>query len=479
MKRYLQYIFFAKFKIICYLLYMENNHHIFENDIFTHESVYELADRLNAASTMDLSDLITSRPDDEQDIIFNALTPANAVRLFEYLPFKIQKRILSSLPSIRVAGLLNALAPDDRTALLEELPSDVTNQLLKYLSPEERALSIKLLGYPEYSVGRLMTPDYVAIKMDWTVKQVLDYIREFGKDSETINIIYAVDDEGRLIDDFRIREFLFASLDTPVRNLADYKFIALNVDLDEEKAVNIFRKYERVALPVVDNKKILLGIVTIDDIMAVAVEEDTEDFQKVGGNAALNEPYMQIPFLSLMHKRIGWLVILFLGEMLTASAMGYFADEISKAVVLALFVPLIISSGGNAGSQASTLIIRALALGEVTLKDWWRVMRREILSGIFLGFFLGLIGFTRVILWSHFSDIYGEHWFLVAVTIFFALIGVVLWGTLSGSMLPLILNRFGLDPAVSSAPFVATLVDVTGLIIYFTVALIVLKGTLL
>lgn len=458
---------------------MQNNRHIFANEIFTPENIHSQTAQLDAASTIDLVDLIISRPDEEQCLIFKALSPTNSVPLFECLPFKIQKRILESLPSARVASLLNALAPDDRTALLEELPIDLTNQLLKYLSSEERALSIKLLGYPENSVGRLMTPDYVAIKMDWTVSHVLEYIRENGKDSETINIIYAVDDDGKLIDDFRIREFLLASLNTRVSELADNKFIALNVDLDEEKAVNIFRKYERVALPVIDNKGILLGIVTFDDIMAVAVKEDTEDFQKVGGNEALNEPYMEIPFLNLMHKRIGWLVILFFGEMLTASAMGYFADEIAKAVVLALFVPLIISSGGNAGAQASTLIIRALALGEVSLKDWWRVMRREILSGVFLGFFLGLIGFLRVAVWSQFSDIYGAHWLLIAVTIFFALIGVVLWGTLSGSMLPLVLKRCGFDPAVSSAPFVATLVDVTGLIIYFTIALVVLRGTLL
>lgn len=458
---------------------METNHEIFTNTILTPENIHTYATRLNSASTMELVDLLNSRSEEEQQLIFKVLSVKNSVRLFEQLPYKTQKRILASLPTLRVASLLNALAPDDRTALLEEMPADLTNQLLKYLSTEERALSIKLLGYPEYSVGRLMTPDYVAIKMDWTVRNVLDFIRENGKDSETINIIYAVDDDGKLIDDFRIREFLFASLDTLVKDLADYKFIALNVDLDEEKAVNIFRKYERVALPVIDNKGILLGIVTFDDIMAVAVQEDTEDFQKVGGNAALNEPYMEIPFLSLMHKRIGWLVILFIGEMLTASAMGYFSDEIAKAIVLALFVPLIISSGGNAGSQASTLIIRALALGEVSLKDWWKVMRREILSGIFLGFFLGLLGFFRVALWSHFSEIYGEHWLLIAITIFFALIGVVLWGTLSGSMLPLILQKCGFDPAVSSAPFVATLVDVTGLIIYFSIALVVLKGTLL
>lgn len=458
---------------------MKNNHKLLAHTPITPENIESLSDLLNAASTIDLADLIASKSNEEQILIFNALSQEKSVLIFEYLPFRIQQKILNALPSNRVANLLNALAPDDRTALLEELPNDLKNQLLKYLSPQERTLSIKLLGYPESSVGRLMTPDYIAIKMEWTVKEVLDYIREKGRDSETINIIYAIDDNGILIDDFRIREFLFASLNTKVGDLADHKFIALNVDDDEEKAVNIFRKYERLALPVVDAKGVLLGIVTFDDIMAVAVQEDTEDIQKIGGVEALNEPYMEIPFLSLMHKRIGWLVILFLGEMLTASAMGYFADEIAKAVVLALFLPLIISSGGNAGSQASTLIIRALALGEVTLKDWWRVMRREVFSGIFLGCSLGLIGFFRVALWSQFSDMYGVHWLLVAFTIFLALIGVVLWGTLSGSMLPLALKKCGFDPAVSSAPFVATLVDVTGLIIYFTIAMVVLRGTLL
>ncbi|MCE5319346.1 MAG: magnesium transporter, partial [Parachlamydia sp.] len=350
---------------------------------------------------------------------------------------------------------------------------------LKYLTPDERAVSIKLLGYPENSVGRLMTPDYIAIKLDWTVSRVLDHIRTKGRDSETINVIYAVDDRGVLVDDFRIREFLFASLNTTVRELADNQFVALNVDDDEEKAINVFRKYDRIALPVVDSKGILLGIVTADDIIQKAVEEDTEDIQKIGGVQALKEPYMEIPFFSLMRKRLGWLVILFLGELLTASALGYFEEEISKAVVLALFLPLIISSGGNAGSQASTLIIRAMALGEVTLKDWWKIMRREIFSGIFLGIALGAIGFFRISLWSLFSDMYGVHWLLVACTVFLALIGVVLWGTLSGSMLPLVLKRMGFDPAASSAPFVATMVDVTGLIIYFSIAMVVLHGTLL
>jgi magnesium transporter len=272
---------------------------------------------------------------------------------------------------------------------------------------------------------------------------------------------------------------LLAPLDARVSDLADYKYIKLHVDDSEEKAINIFRKYERVALPVIDSKGILSGIVTIDDILNVVSEEDTEDMQKIGGMAALNEPYMDTPFFSLMRKRLGWLVILFLGELLTASAMGFFEDEIAKAVVLALFLPLIISSGGNAGSQASTLIIRAMALGEINLKDWWRIMRREVFSGMYLGFILGMIGFFRVAIWSQFTSIYGPHWLLIAFTIFFALIGVVLWGTLSGSMLPLVLKRCGFDPAVSSAPLVATLVDVTGLIIYFNVALYILQGTML
>lgn len=458
---------------------MTNNQNLLSNITFTPENIQGFSSQLNAASTIDLADAIATRPEEEQILIFNALSQEKSVQIFEYLPFRVQKTILKALPFWHVANLLNALAPDDRTALLEELPDDLKNQLLKYLSPEERALSIKLLGYPENSVGRLMTPDYISIKMDWTVKEVLDYIREKGRDSETINVIYAVDNNGVLIDDFRIREFLFASLDTKVKDLADHKFIALHVDDDEEKAVNVFRKYERLALPVIDAKGILLGIVTFDDIIAVAVKEDTEDIQMIGGVEALDEPYMEISFLSLMQKRIHWLVLLFLGEMLTASAMGYFADEIAKAVVLALFLPLIISSGGNAGSQASTLIIRAMALGEVTLKDWWRVMRREVFSGLFLGCALGIIGFFRVALWSQFSDMYGAHWLLIAITIFLALIGVVLWGTLSGSMMPLLLRKCGFDPAVSSAPFVATLVDVTGLIIYFTIAMFVLRGTLL
>ena len=248
---------------------------------------------------------------------------------------------------------------------------------------------------------------------------------------------------------------------------------------DQQSAVALFRQHDRSALPVTDTAGMLIGIVTIDDVLDVVESEATKDIQRIGGSEALDEPYMEIGFVKMIQKRAGWLTALFLGEMLTATAMGFFEGEISKAVVLALFIPLIISSGGNSGSQASTLVIRALALGELTLSDWWRIMRREIAAGLALGLILGSVGFLRITVWSAFSDQYGAHWLLVAVTVALALVGVVLWGSLIGSLLPLGLRRLGFDPAVSSAPFVATLVDVTGLVIYFSVALAVLKGTLL
>jgi magnesium transporter len=282
------------------------------------------------------------------------------------------------------------------------------------------------------------------------------------------------------VDDIRIRDVILATPDKLISEIVDGRVVSLKANDDQEHASKVFKMNNRVALPVVDDNDILLGIVTIDDMLWVANEEFSEDMQKIGGTEALNEPYLDIPLLRLFRKRIGWLVVLFLGEMLTATAMGYFEDEIAKAVVLALFVPLIISSGGNSGSQASTLIIQAMAVGEITLSDWWRVLRRELTSGLLLGSVLGFIGFIRVAVWHYFlPHLYGAHWLEIAATVGFSLVGVVLWGTLSGSMLPIALKKLGADPAVSSAPFVATLVDVTGLVIYFSVALLFLKGILL
>jgi len=288
-----------------------------------------------------------------------------------------------------------------------------------------------------------------------------------------------VDASGKLIDDLSIRDFLVSPLDRAVLDLMDESFVHLTSTDTEEGAVQLFKQYDRSALPVINADGFLLGVVTIDDVLDVAEEINTQDIQKFGGVEALDYPYIKTPIFELAKKRAGWLVILFLGEMLTATAMGYFEDEIAKAVVLALFVPLIISSGGNSGSQAATLIIRAMALQEIALRDWWTVMRRELFSGLLLGLVLGTIGFLRIALWSAFSQIYGPHWLLVALTVSFSLVGVVVWGTLSGSMLPFALRRFGFDPASSSAPFVATLVDVTGLIIYFSFAAILLHNTLL
>jgi magnesium transporter len=324
-----------------------------------------------------------------------------------------------------------------------------------------------------------MTPHYVAIKAEWTVQAVLDHVRLHGQDSETLSMLYVVDDKGVLVDDIRVREFLLAPPEKLVSEIMDHRFVALKATDPEEIAISLFQKTDHKALPVTDTTGVLIGIVTIDDVLAVAEARATKEIQKIGGSEALDEPYMTIGFGRMVKKRAGWLVVLFLGEMLTATAMGFFEGEIEKAVVLALFVPLIISSGGNSGSQATTLVIRALALREVLLRDWWRVMRREITSGLALGAILGSIGFLRIFVWSQFSKIYGPHYLLVALTVGVSLIGIVLWGTLAGSMLPFILMRLGLDPATSSAPFVATLVDVTGLVIYFSVGYVFLKGTLL
>jgi magnesium transporter len=438
-----------------------------------------IQDFLNQQNISDVAQLIRDNEEYEVQVI-SGLSVHRAASTFKILDVPDQKRIIQSLPPIKTAELLNELSADDRTAFLEELPVEAVRELIKLLNPEERKITLALLGYPEDSVGRLMTPDYLAVNKDWTTAQVLEYIRHYGKDSETIDVVYVINEKGQLVDDIRIREFLFAPPEKKVSDIVDGRFIALNVNDDQEVANKTFKMNNRVALPVVDSNNMLLGIVTIDDVLWVANEEFSEDMQKIGGTEALNEPYLEIPLLKLFKKRIVWLIVLFVGEMLTATAMGYYENEIEKAVVLALFIPLIISSGGNSGSQASTLIIQAMAVGEISLADWWRVMRREILSGLLLGSVLGLIGFLRVTGWSQFfPDVYGPHYMLVGAAVGISLVGVVLLGTLTGSMLPIFLKKLGADPAVSSAPFVATLVDVAGLVIYFSCAYIFLKGIIL
>jgi len=421
-----------------------------------------------------------SKPD--QLVLFRLLPRQLAKDTFQILSHDEQEDIITGLAAHTniITSLLNDLDPDDRTAFFEELPGKVVQQLVQLLAKEEREIATRLLGYPEESIGRLMTPEYVAVKPHFTVQEALDHIRKFGHDSETLNVIYVVNNQWQLIDDIRIKEIILASPQQIISDITDNRFVALNAYDDQEVAVKIFQDQDRVALPVVDADGTLLGIVTVDDVMDVAEEESTEDFQKFGGSEGLDLSYTKTPLFELVRKRAGWLVVLFFGELLTASAMGYFENEIEKAVVLALFVPLVISSGGNSGSQAASLIIRSLALNELHLKNWWYVMRKEILSGLSLGAVLAFIGFFRIFIWQQTGFYnYGEYWVWVGISVSISLIFIVLWGTLSGSMIPFILKRIGLDPATASAPFVATLVDVTGLVIYFSVASIFLSGKLL
>jgi magnesium transporter len=425
------------------------------------------------------AEAVAALPPPDQAAAFRVLPHRAAARVFEYLPPPAQKTLTEALGRKESAAVLNLVADDDRTRFLEELTAAETTEILSLLTPEESAEARSLLKYPPGVVGRLMTPHYIAVREDQTVGQVLDYIREHGRDSETLNVIYILDEQGVLVDDVRIRELLLVPLETKMSKLMDRRYVILHTMDRQEDALDLFRREDRTALPVVDDNGCLVGIVTVDDVLDVATETATREMQKFGGSETLDEPYMQVTLAHMIRKRAGWLIVLFLGEMLTATAMGFFEKEIARAVVLALFVPLIISSGGNSGSQGSTLVIRALAVGEVKLRDFWRVIRREVLVGLALGVILGVIGFLRISLWSAFSTIYGPHWLMVATTVGFALVGVVLWGTLVGCGLPFVLRRFGFDPATSSAPFVATLVDVTGLIIYFSVGLVVLRGSVL
>jgi len=447
--------------------------------LLAHKDYAALKQKLEPWHPSDLAPIIADLSVEELALLFRATSRELAAATFTYMPLETQKKLLKVLHQDQAAALLNALPPDDRTAFLNELPLDVAMQLLSMLTPDERQVAQSLLAYPEHSVGRMMTLDYIAVRPEWSVRESLDYIREHGYDRETLNIVFVVDANGHLIDDIRVRRLLLSPLDRPIRDLLDGNYTMLSPTDDREKALMLFQQFDRVALPVTDENRKLIGIVTVDDMLDVAAEEATEDIQKLGGTEALDEPYITIALHRMVKKRASWLVVLFVGEMFTATAMAFYENELDKAKVLALFTPLVISSGGNAGSQAATLVIRALALGEFRLRDWWRVMRRELAAGTALGAILGTVGFLRIMTWSLFSKIYGPHWLLVAATIGLSLVGIVLWGSLMGSMLPLIIKKLGFDPATSSAPFIATLSDVTGIVIYFTVAMFVLRGSLL
>jgi magnesium transporter len=515
----------------------------------------ELREVLEDLDAADIAELIIDLPPEDAGIIFRLMPREKATKVFEYLPGVVQRDLVKSLNHEQLQSIVNEMTPDDRTRLLEERPAEVTRTLLDTLSPEELKTARQLLGYPERTAGRYMTPEYVALPPDITAADALERIRHTGRGKETLNVVYIINEKGKLLEDLRLGSLVLAPPDTMIGDIEDRPPVSISATATGEEVVEAFEHYDRSALPVVDASGILLGIVTHDDVLEFAEKRATEEMQRLGGSEALDAPYLTVGFWSMVKKRGGWLAILFLGEMLTATAMGYFEGEIEKAAVVALFVPLIISSGGNSGSQGTSLIIRSLAIKELRLRDWWRVFGRELRTGLALGVFLGAIGFMRISAWQGLSHVphigtffrtyssgheqripdgmklvvddttlehdlpvsafmlpagsnvrkgmilpdstpalselktatrststptaYGKHWFLIGLTVFFALIGVVAWGSLAGSMLPFILRWFGFDPATSSAPFVATLVDVTGLIIYFCVAKVVLSGTLL
>ena len=438
-----------------------------------------LREVLSSWTTPEIADLLMDLDNTDQVLLFRSLERNLSAELFSYLETEDQDSLLHQLTNQETRELLTGLLPDDRTTLLEELPAEMTQRLLSLLSPEDLKEARFLLGYPEQSIGRLMTVNFVSVRSEWSVSEGLSYIRTHGRKSETINRIYITDSRGCLKDDVPLRSFIFADPDSKISSLMDNTAVSLSAFEDQEQAVKVMEKYDISEIPVIDSAGVLIGIVTFDDVMDIQEEEATEDFQKFGGMEALEKPYDATALLSMIKKRAGWLILLFLGEMLTATALSYFEQELQKAVILTMFLPLIISSGGNSGSQAATLIVRALSLGEINLKDWWFVLQREFLSGLLLGCILGIIGFSRIMIWSLISNVYGDNSIQIGLTVGVSLIGVVMWGTLSGSMLPLLMKKLGFDPATSSAPFVATLVDVTGIIIYFSAAVWFLRGTLL
>ena len=495
----------------------------------------------------DVAEMIEDLPAEIDGMIFRSLPRDRAAAVFSYLSLEHQEALIQTLSSDQSNAILSDMTPDDRARMLHELPAEVTRRLILTLSPAELKKTRDLLGYAPNTAGRFMTPDYATVDPDSTAAEAIEHIRRTGRGKETLAVVYLVDRDGRLVEDLRLGSLVMANPATRVRDIDDRNLVSITASEPIDELVQTFEKYDRVALPVIDDDGMMLGIVTVDDILEVAQKRATTEIQKIGGSEALDAPYFDVGFWSMVKKRGGWLAILFVGEMLTATAMGYFESEIEKAAVVALFVPLIISSGGNSGSQGTSLLIRSLALGEVKLKDWWRVLGRELRTGLALGLFLGVIGLARIGAWqglSHAphvgqffrtqagalpegaaagsallekdvvlssvvslpagtviskgtaippganvppevagvhpeSTAYGRYWLRIGFTVLFALIGVITWGSVAGSMLPFILRGLGFDPATSSAPFVATLVDVTGLIIYFTTAEIILRGTLL
>ncbi|MGK7369999.1 MAG: magnesium transporter [Candidatus Halalkalibacterium sp. M3_1C_030] len=439
-----------------------------------------LKEVLNDVPAVDVSELLEELDNEVAVVIFRLLKKEKAADVFSYLSTTKGAELLDMFTAQQLSDVMSNLEPDERVALMEELPGHLTQRVLNSMEKDDRKLVQKLLGYPEESVGRLMTPRYVKVKKDWTIQKSMEHIRRFGHSVETVNVIYVVDEKEKLIDDLRLNQLILADPDALIASLMDESFEALSAFDDQEEAVKMLSKYDRVAMPVVDSGGILVGIVTVDDVIDVAEEETTEDMQLMAGMDALDDYYSQTSIFEMVKKRIGWLIVLFVGQILTAITMGEYEHVVEQVVFLSFFVPLIISSGGNSGSQAATLIIRALATDDIKYTDWKKVFGRELTSGLLLGSFLGVLGFVTLMFWGYIvGDPIDLQLIMTALVVGISLLLIVLLGNFIGAMLPFILSKFGLDPAVTSAPFVATVVDVSGIIIYFSLAALLLSGIIL
>lgn len=426
----------------------------------------------------DVADIFEELGPEQAALGFRVLHRDDAGEVFSYLSAVKQEELIDRLGAEGALRVVEAMSPDDRVRLLDELPSEVAQRLVASLSPENRRTTQAILGYPPESVGRLMTPDYVKIRPEWTVQQAIEHLRQHGRDAETINVVYVVDDQGRLIDDMRLRKLLLANPTDLVESIMNHQFVSLRADQDQEEAVRVMSRYDRIALPVVDSRGVLVGIVTSDDVADVAEAEVTEDIQKQGAVQALDAPYMEVRLWEMLRKRGVWLSALFVGQTITIIVLGSYQAELARAAVLMIFLPLVISCGGNSGSQAATLITRALALQEVGPGDWWRIIRREVVTALLLGLSLGFLGWVCVEFFTGIGHAKTDQSLRLAFTVSAAIVAVVLWGTLLGSLLPLLLKRLKIDPATASSPMVATLMDASGTLIYLAVAVLILADVL-
>lgn len=439
-----------------------------------------LKDILNDVPAVDVAELLEGLDNEVAAVIFRLLKKNKAADVFSYLSSGKGVELLDMFTAQQLSEVMSNLEPDERVALLEELPGHLTQRVMNSMRFDDRTQVQKLLGYPPESVGRLMTPRYVRVKKDWSIGKSMEHIREFGHSVETVNVIYVVDADEHLIDDLRLNQLILADPEATISTLMDESYEALSAFDDQEEAVKMLSKYDRVAMPVINSDGVLVGIVTVDDILDVAEEETTEDMQLMAGMDALDDYYSQTSIFDTVKKRLWWLIILFVGQILTAIAMGGYEEVLQKVVALSFFVPLIISSGGNSGSQAATLIIRALATDDIKPDDWKKVFSREFVSGLSLGSLIGLLGVVTLISWDLIGGaVLSMEVILTALVVGLSLFSIVLLGNIVGAMLPFLLSKLNLDPAVSSAPFVATVVDVSGIIIYFSIAILLLSGTLL